>query len=104
IPHGPHPGTVEKSIGARETTELAVMCDTFRPMFPTKAAMEFDDLAYPRSWEGEHFPVSLEHGTPNGGHRANGHAGRNGATKPAGKKKAKAPAARRGSPLSSTWE
>ena len=51
IPHGPHPGTVEKSIGATHTDELAVMCDTFRPLFPTKAALAIDDLAYPRSWE-----------------------------------------------------
>jgi homogentisate 1,2-dioxygenase len=58
IPHGPHPGTVEKSIGATRTDELAVMCDTFRPMFPTRAALELDDLAYPRSWEEEHFPDS----------------------------------------------
>jgi homogentisate 1,2-dioxygenase len=72
IPHGPHPGTVEKSIGAKETSELAVMCDTFRPMFPTKAAMGLDDLAYPRSWEGEHFPVSLEQHHANGAHRRGG--------------------------------
>ena len=32
IPHGPHPGTVEKSIGAKETKELAVMVDTFHPL------------------------------------------------------------------------
>ena len=58
IPHGPHPGTVEKSIGATRTDELAVMCDTFRPLFPTQAALGLDDLAYPRSWEEEHFPDS----------------------------------------------
>jgi hypothetical protein len=48
------------------------MCDTFRPMFPTKAAMGLDDLAYPRSWEGEHFPVSLEQHHANGAHRRGG--------------------------------
>jgi hypothetical protein len=32
------------------------MCDTFRPLFPTKAAIELDDANYPKSWEGEHFP------------------------------------------------
>jgi homogentisate 1,2-dioxygenase len=37
IPHGPHPGTVEKSLGAKETKELAVMIDTFRPLWLTKA-------------------------------------------------------------------
>ena len=50
IPHGPHPGTVEKSLGATWTDELAVMCDTFRPLFPTKAALGLDDPDYPASW------------------------------------------------------
>ena len=36
LPHGPHPGTVEKSIGAKETHELAVMIDTFRPLHLTE--------------------------------------------------------------------
>ena len=56
IPHGPHPGTIEKSLGAEFTNELAVMCDTFRPLHPTKAALDMDDSHYPASWEGEHFP------------------------------------------------
>jgi len=56
IPHGPHPGTIEASLEAKFTGELAVMCDTFRPLFPTKAALELDDPKYPASWEGEHFP------------------------------------------------
>ncbi|MDA1008801.1 MAG: homogentisate 1,2-dioxygenase [Planctomycetota bacterium] len=51
IPHGPHPGTVESTIGSTHTNELAIMCDTFRPLFPTKAALALDDLAYPESWE-----------------------------------------------------
>ena len=51
IPHGPHPGTIEASIGATKSDELAVMCDTFRPLFPTKAALELDDQNYPLSWE-----------------------------------------------------
>jgi homogentisate 1,2-dioxygenase len=50
IPHGPHPGTVEKSIGATWTDELAVMCDTFRPLHPTKDALACDDPDYPQSW------------------------------------------------------
>ncbi|MEM1424910.1 MAG: homogentisate 1,2-dioxygenase domain-containing protein, partial [Planctomycetota bacterium] len=54
IPHGPHPGTVEKSLGKTFTDELAVMCDTFRPMFPTKAAIEMDDPKYPDSWRADH--------------------------------------------------
>ena len=56
IPHGPHPGTVEASLSATFTSELAVMCDTFRPLFPTKAALDMDDRNYPASWQGEHFP------------------------------------------------
>lgn len=56
IPHGPHPGTIEASLTATHTAELAVMCDTFRPLFPTKAAIELDDSRYPASWQGEHFP------------------------------------------------
>lgn len=50
LPHGPHPGTVEKSIGAKETKELAVMLDTFRPLFITTDAKEFIDPNYPMSW------------------------------------------------------
>ena len=50
LPHGPHPGTAEKSIGAKETHELAVMIDTFRPLFLTEDALEFVDSKYPMSW------------------------------------------------------
>ena len=50
IPHGPHPGTVEASIGKEGTEELAVMVDTFHPLFVTKAAMDLDDANYPYSW------------------------------------------------------
>jgi hypothetical protein len=32
------------------------MCDTFKPLFPTKAALGLDDPKYPASWQGEHFP------------------------------------------------
>jgi len=56
IPHGPHPGTTEASMAHDRTHELAVMCDTFRPLFATKAALGLEDLNYPASWEGEHFP------------------------------------------------
>lgn len=56
IPHGPHPGTIEASLSATYTGELAVMCDTFRPLHPTKAAIDCDDAKYPASWQGEHFP------------------------------------------------
>ena len=50
IPHGPHPGTVEKSIGAKETLELAVMVDTFAPLYLTEAAMGIEDGSYHKSW------------------------------------------------------
>lgn len=50
IPHGPHPGTVEKSIGAKETKELAVMVDTFRPLSLTDHALQIEDTNYPYSW------------------------------------------------------
>ena len=54
IAHGPHPGTVEASLGKKYTDELAVMCDTFRPLFPTKYALGIDDPAYPESWRTDH--------------------------------------------------
>lgn len=50
IPHGPHPGAVEKSIGAKETRELAVMVDTFRPLMLTKQALEIENRDYTMSW------------------------------------------------------
>jgi homogentisate 1,2-dioxygenase len=50
IPHGPHPGTVEKSIGAKETKELAVMVDTFRPLRLTQAALDVEMQDYYLSW------------------------------------------------------
>jgi homogentisate 1,2-dioxygenase len=50
IPHGPHLGTVEKSIGAKETLELAVMVDTFRPLKMTEYAAGIEDKEYYRSW------------------------------------------------------
>lgn len=50
IPHGPHPGSVEKSIGTRETQELAVMVDTFHPLMLTKQALEIENKNYSLSW------------------------------------------------------
>jgi homogentisate 1,2-dioxygenase len=50
IPHGPHPGTYEGSIGKARTDELAVMVDTFRPLQLTKQAAELEDEKYPFSW------------------------------------------------------
>ena len=50
IPHGPHPGAVEKSIGKKETQELAVMVDTFHPLMLTKEALEIENKNYVMSW------------------------------------------------------
>src|SRR5690554_1592119 len=50
IPHGPHPGAMERSIGQTETQELAVMVDTFKPLMVTKQAMEIADEQYFQSW------------------------------------------------------
>ncbi len=50
IPHGPHPGAVEKSIGQKETGELAVMVDTFYPLKMTKHAQGIEDEGYEMSW------------------------------------------------------
>src|SRR6476620_1925161 len=50
IPHGPHPGAVEKSIGAKETKELAVMVDTFHPLQLTVEALEIENQNYVMSW------------------------------------------------------
>lgn len=50
IPHGPHPGAYERSIGQKETAELAVMVDTFRPLQVTKQAMDIVVADYHKSW------------------------------------------------------
>ncbi|NBX16841.1 MAG: homogentisate 1,2-dioxygenase [Proteobacteria bacterium] len=50
IPHGPHPEKYEKSVGVRETNELAVMVDTFAPLKMTRAAVSLEDDAYHYSW------------------------------------------------------
>ncbi len=50
IPHGPHPGTVEKSIGKKETQELAVMIDTFKPLWLTEEGLKIMSDDYYKSW------------------------------------------------------
>jgi len=50
VPHGPHPGRTEASLGAKETNELAVMLDTFRPLRVAKEAVDVEDAEYYRSW------------------------------------------------------
>ena len=64
IPHGPHPGAAEASIGHEATEELAVMVDTFRPLKLTRWAEEYDDPSYPKSWldekKGEVMPTDTD--------------------------------------------
>lgn len=50
IPHGPHPGTTEASIGKKETLELAVMIDTFKPLKIVKQAKAIEDEGYMYTW------------------------------------------------------
>jgi len=50
IPHGPHPGAYERSIGKKDTLELAVMVDTFKPLKLTKQAIQIEDPTYMKSW------------------------------------------------------
>jgi homogentisate 1,2-dioxygenase len=51
IPHGPQPGALEASLDRpRETDELAVMVDTFRPLHRTSVARQIFDKEYPFSW------------------------------------------------------
>lgn len=53
IPHGPHPGAIERSIGKKETGELAVMIDPFRPLAITAEALKIEVKDYYKSWIGE---------------------------------------------------
>ncbi len=50
LPHGPHPGAYERSIGKKETHELAVMVDTFKPLQLTKKGLELEIKDYYQSW------------------------------------------------------
>jgi homogentisate 1,2-dioxygenase len=50
LPHGPHPGRAEASIGKERTNELAVMLDTFRPLKVARDVLDFEDPEYERSW------------------------------------------------------
>ncbi|MEZ4953486.1 MAG: homogentisate 1,2-dioxygenase [Saprospiraceae bacterium] len=58
IPHGPHPGAYERSIGQKVTEELAVMIDTFKPLQITENALKLDDGKYYKSWLENADPVS----------------------------------------------
>lgn len=59
LPHGPHPGRTEASIGAKYTNELAVMMDSFKPLRVAKAATHIEDPAYHLSW------IDAQHGSFN---------------------------------------
>ena len=50
VVHGPHPGAMERSIGKKQTGELAVMVDTFKPLKLTQAALDISDPDYFKSW------------------------------------------------------
>lgn len=60
IPHGPHPGTMEASIGKKETLELAVMIDTFHPLKLTEYAKGYDLPNYPYTWNEEGHEAEIE--------------------------------------------
>jgi homogentisate 1,2-dioxygenase len=60
IPHGPHPGTAEASIGKKETLELAVMLDTFYPLRLTEHAKAVDVPNYPFTWNEEGHEAEIE--------------------------------------------
>ena len=51
LPHGPHPGKIEESIGKDKTNEFAVMVDTFKPLSISSLTKEADDEKYPLSWK-----------------------------------------------------
>ncbi|KAK0876770.1 hypothetical protein LTR02_018369, partial [Friedmanniomyces endolithicus] len=61
IPHGPHPGRYEASIGQKWTNELAVMMDSFRPLKVAKAVAGAEDPGYHTSWiEAQHARAAGE--------------------------------------------
>ena len=51
LTHGPQPGKIEESLNVKETTELAVMIDTFKPLNMTNNTKEIEDKNYPYSWK-----------------------------------------------------
>src|ERR1700749_521065 len=53
VPHGPHPGAIERSIGKKETNELAVMIDPFMPMKIPRDALDLEIVDYYQSWRSE---------------------------------------------------
>ncbi len=57
VPHGPHPGTYEGSIGHDRTRELAVMCDTFKPLWLTTVAQDIEQRDYHTTWVKTEQPI-----------------------------------------------
>ncbi|MCL5439463.1 MAG: homogentisate 1,2-dioxygenase [Candidatus Thermoplasmatota archaeon] len=53
IIHGPQPGAVEASIGAKSTDEKAVMIEAYEPLQLTKTALKIEDKDYMKSWSKE---------------------------------------------------
>ena len=70
MPHGPHPGTTEASIGKPATAETAVMMDTFRPLHVAKAALALENPDYMYSW----LPAEPGGSTADGGKHGTGGA------------------------------
>jgi homogentisate 1,2-dioxygenase len=62
IPHGPHPGTYEASIGSRSTSELAVMMDCYKPLHMTRYAAGLEDKGYHLSWVKHEADPNAGHG------------------------------------------
>src|SRR3954449_2395053 len=58
LPHGPQPGAVERALGAKQTSELAVMWDTFRPLNLTTACQGVDNPSYAYSWNEDKVDVA----------------------------------------------
>ena len=57
IPHGPHPGAIERSIGKKETNEMAVMIDPFNPVQITTEATKIELPEYYQSWMSKNHEV-----------------------------------------------
>jgi homogentisate 1,2-dioxygenase len=61
IPHGPHPGAIERSIGKKATNELAVMIDPFNPVQITTEALKLEVKDYYKSWLIKNKETELTH-------------------------------------------
>lgn len=53
MPHGPHPGRMEDSVGVDWTDELAVMVDTFARLKIAAPASGVEDVDYWKSWQSD---------------------------------------------------